>query len=90
MRLSDPNAGVLALAHGNWSQEHRLLPLLDWRSLAAPLEPDETFAMVSGEPDPETIAALAAAAEVGPYPTLRARGLLHAHPVFPLCFVISD
>ena len=76
MRLSDPTAGDLALPHGNWSQEHRLLPLVDWRSLAAPLEPDETFAMVPGEPDPETISALATVAEVGPYPTLGARGLL--------------
>src|SRR5207247_889663 len=76
VRLSDLDAGVLALPHGTWSEEHRLLPLGDWRALAAPLEPDETFAIVPGEPDPETIAALATGARKGAHPTLHARGLL--------------
>lgn len=53
------------------------LPLVDWRGLALPQLPDETFTLVPGDPgDPETLAAAAVTGSAGPYPALRADGLL--------------
>jgi hypothetical protein len=82
--LSSPEAG-LALPHGGlpatWVEAWpgaRLFALCDWRALAAPIEPDETHALVPGDPgDPEIVGAIAATAtEPGPYLTLFAGGLM--------------
>jgi hypothetical protein len=54
----------------------RLLPLADWRSLACPLLPDESFTLLPGDPgDPTTLAA-AASQPVGSYSALQADGLI--------------
>jgi hypothetical protein len=75
----------LVLPHGGWeptgpwsaSEAPRLLPLVDWRAVAYPTMPDETFAPVAGDPgDPDQLAAAARVMEKGPYPTLQAGGLL--------------
>jgi hypothetical protein len=75
----------LALPHGGWeptgpwppSAAPRLLALADWRALAYPTMPDETFALVAGDPgDPDRLAAAALVMEKGPYATLQAGGLL--------------
>lgn len=76
----------LALPHGDLPAENmaawgavapRLVPLLDWRSLAMPKEPDETFALVGGDPgDPSVLAAAATAVDRGPYVTLSAERLM--------------
>jgi hypothetical protein len=75
----------LALPHGGWeptgpwpaSTAPRLLPLADWRVVAYPTMPDETFAPIAGDPgDPDQLARAALAMEKGPYPTLKAGGLL--------------
>jgi hypothetical protein len=75
----------LALPHGGWeptgpwptSDAPRLLPLADWRAVAYPTMPDETFAPVAGDPgDPVQLARAALVMEKGPYPTLQAGGLL--------------
>lgn len=77
--------GELALPHGAWeptgpwpaSDAPRLLPLADWRAVAYPTMPDETFAPVAGDPgDPDQLARAALVMEKGPYPTLEAGGLL--------------
>lgn len=76
----------LALPHGGskaetWARLRegapRLLALADWRALVAPIEPDESFAMIEGDPgDPYAIAAAATALDRGPYPTLSGHGLM--------------
>jgi hypothetical protein len=54
----------------------QLHPLADWRALVWPSVPDETFRLVDGEAtDPHTLAANCAA-DVGPFPVLRADDLL--------------
>jgi hypothetical protein len=54
-----------------------LLPLADWRALACPELPDESFLTLRGDPgDPTVLAAAAALDALGPYPVLRASGLL--------------
>jgi hypothetical protein len=74
----------LALPHGGWeptgpwpaSAAPRLFPLADWRAIAYPTMPDETFAPVAGDPgDPDQLAATALVMEKGPYATLTADGL---------------
>jgi hypothetical protein len=70
-------AGLRSLARGR--PEPELLPLTDWRARAmpSPLEPDETFAVIPGDPaDPGTVGAAATVAATGPYPALRFDGLL--------------
>jgi hypothetical protein len=55
----------------------RLRPLADQRALVWPVWPDETLAVVPGEPDdPIAVAALTAAGYAGPQPALHAHGLL--------------
>jgi hypothetical protein len=52
-----------------------LLPLADWRACAIPALPDETFALIAGDPaDPARLAE--AALREGSYPALRAERLL--------------
>lgn len=54
-----------------------LLPLLDWRGLVIPAEPDETFSLLPGDPgDPRTVAAVASALDRGPYLSLSADRLM--------------
>lgn len=53
-----------------------LLPLADWRALAWPLPPDETFALMPLDPSqPGDVAAAATSCSI-PYPALRAGELL--------------
>jgi hypothetical protein len=76
----------LAFPDGDWRPAHSpllgappptLLPLVDWRALAAGREVDETFAIVPGNAaDPAIVAAIATAMDRGPYPTLSTHGLL--------------
>jgi hypothetical protein len=55
----------------------RPLPLADWRALACPLLPDESFLPLPGDPgDPGALAAAAVAHPSGPYPAVRAEGLM--------------
>jgi hypothetical protein len=59
--------------------EPQLLPLADWRARAvpSPFEPDETFAVLPGDPaEPSTLGAAAAVGSAGPYPALHSGGLL--------------
>jgi hypothetical protein len=54
-----------------------VLPLADWRSLACPELPDETLALLSGNPgDPAELAAAAISHGDGPYPALQTGGLM--------------
>jgi predicted nucleotidyltransferase len=54
-----------------------LLPLVDWRALAAPTLPDEAFRLIPGNPgDADDLGRAASAVLSGPYPALRADGLL--------------
>jgi hypothetical protein len=63
-------------ATGEGSEADRL-PLVDWRALACATAPDESLERVQGDPsDPSQIAAAAALHPEGPYPVLRADGLL--------------
>jgi hypothetical protein len=63
----------------------RIVPLADWRALALPEPPDEALAPLAGSPtDPSLLARAALAGNSGPYPALRADGLLvlasHRYP----------
>jgi predicted nucleotidyltransferase len=85
VRLEWSDRGPLALPDGGWAPARPtpwdepappLLPLVDWRALAMPSRPDETLALIDGDPgDPDTLAAAALALDQGPYPTLSASGL---------------
>ncbi len=69
-RARDPLRALLG-------REPELLPLADWRSLARPALPDESFAPVPGSPaDPAALGAAALAGRSGPYPALSEDGLL--------------
>ena len=83
VRLLMPAGGELALPHGDLPPHvfagggPTLLPLVDWRALAVPSEPDETFAMAGVDPgDPGALAAIATAVQRGPYLTLSAPQIL--------------
>jgi hypothetical protein len=74
----------VALPHGGWEPTEPwsapappLLPLADWRAIACPAMPDETFAPVAGDPgDPGQLTRAALLMEKGPYVTLPAERLL--------------
>jgi hypothetical protein len=69
-------AGQLILPHGV-EDPSGLLPLCDWRSLAHPALPDETFFVCPGEPsDPESLRAASATYDFGPLPVLRSGELM--------------
>lgn len=54
-----------------------LLPLADWRALVVPPPPDETFALVRGDPtSPAFVGALAGVGNAGTYPAIRSDGIL--------------
>ena len=92
VRLRLPVDGELALPHGGppagnvaalKGADPRLLPLLDWRALVLPAEPDETFVLAPGDPgDPVVLAAAATAIDCGPHLTLSAERLI-LHPMRP-------
>jgi hypothetical protein len=85
VRLASPDLETLALPHGGWEPSRptrwdqpapSLFPLTDWRALASPSLPDDTFALIDGDPgDPRTLAAAALALDRGPYPTIASGGL---------------
>jgi hypothetical protein len=54
-----------------------LLPLGDWRSLACPPHPDESFALLRiGADDPARLGAAAATQRTGPYPAFDGEGVV--------------
>jgi hypothetical protein len=62
---------------GGESTGDGLVPLADWRALVWSWIPDETLRPWAGSPaDPEVLATAGRAGSAGPYPALRARGLL--------------
>jgi hypothetical protein len=62
---------------GRDSDPGRLLPLCDWRAIVAPPQPEETFALLSGDPgDPRLLARVARASGRGCYLTLTTEGLM--------------
>jgi hypothetical protein len=66
-------------------REGRIVPLADWRALASPELPDEALApLTQGPADPGLLARAAMVGNSGPYPALRADGLLvlasHRYP----------
>jgi hypothetical protein len=74
------NAGItpVRLLAGDRA-DPQLLPLADWRARAvpAPFEPDESFAVMPGEPsEADALGAAAIAGSDGPYPALRSDDLL--------------
>jgi hypothetical protein len=79
---NDPAEPVLAA--GPWNPNPSLaggrapeiLPLADWRALACPLAPDDTFAPLTADPADPAAYTAAARVDDGPYPTLRADRLL--------------
>jgi hypothetical protein len=82
------DAEELILPDGEWRRTASLadgdvpdlLPLGDWRALALPLHPDESFAPLPDDPrDPEVLGIAAVTQPAGPYPALSADGLL----IFP-------
>jgi hypothetical protein len=79
VRLLAADDGRLALPHGGLPRavatgdetEPRLIPLVDWRALVIPRDPDETFALGAGDPgDPRAVRDAATASRRGRYPTL--------------------
>jgi hypothetical protein len=79
---NDPAEPVLA--GGAWKpnsalpggQAPDILPLADWRALACPLAPDDTFAPLTADPADPAAYIAAAGVNDGPYPTLLADRLL--------------
>jgi hypothetical protein len=85
VRLLGGRPDELILPGGGWTptgspaggEEPSLLPLADWRALALPLLPDESLAPLPDDPrEPRALGAAAAVSSAGPYPVLRADGLL--------------
>jgi hypothetical protein len=85
VRLAGADPSELVLAQGEWrrtamlaeGRELDLLPLCDWKSLACPYMPDESFAQLPGDPgDPALLGAATRSQPAGPYPALQARGLM--------------
>jgi nucleotidyltransferase-like protein len=86
VRLAGAGPEELVLPDGEWSPtnhawagrgEPHLLPLADWRGLASGGLPDESFALVPAYPgDPSVLGAAVRAARQGPFPVLRAEGLM--------------
>ncbi len=79
---NDPAEPVLA--GGAWKENPSLaggrapdvFPLADWRALACPLAPDDTFAPLTADPTDPAAYIAAAGVNDGPYPTLLADRLL--------------
>jgi hypothetical protein len=67
-----PNVGWQPARPTRWDEPApTLLPLADWRAVVSPWLPDDTFALIDGDPgDPGTVAEAALALGKGPYPTL--------------------
>jgi hypothetical protein len=73
VRLEGTDRSDLILPHG--AALSGLLPLCDWKALAFPWLPDDSFGLSDGDPgDPGAIAA--ATCGVGPYSALRADGVM--------------
>jgi hypothetical protein len=85
VRLVGADPAELILPDGGWNrtaslaggEAPTLIPLADWRALALPLLPDETLAPLPDDPrDPHVLGAAAGSQPTGPYPALRAHGLI--------------
>jgi hypothetical protein len=79
MQLVLPPAAVVGgpTSGGNQHERQRPLPLVDWRALAVPSLPDETLRPVPGNlSDPDDLGQAAKTGRGGPYPLLRADGIM--------------
>ncbi len=78
VRLVWDGPGELAIPDQDPSvAQETLLPLVDWRALAAPSLVDEAFALSAGDAgDPDVLGAAARGARTGAYPALSVDGLL--------------
>jgi hypothetical protein len=76
VRLTGGGPAELVLPEGGHEPSGRVLPLADWRGLASPSTPDDSFALLSADPREPAVLLAAASGRDGPYPTLRADGLM--------------
>ncbi len=81
VRLQGRDAGLVA-AGGGWQVDGPaaasvLQPLVDWRAVVCPTRPDETFAVIAGDPGNHALLADAArTSKARVYPTLLAGGVM--------------
>jgi hypothetical protein len=85
VRLAGADPATLVAAGGAWQptpllaegQVPSLVPLTDWRSMACAPPPDDSLGPLHDDPaDPAVLAAAAVTQPTGPYPALRAEGLM--------------
>jgi hypothetical protein len=85
VRLAGGDPPELILSTGRWrraraladGEDPDLLPLTDWRSVVWSMVPDESFALLTGDPaDPAALRAAAGSQEYGPYVALSTGGLM--------------
>lgn len=71
MNLRSPTAACRTQPWSRLLPSYGLLPLLDWRAIASPTPPDETFFLTPDDPgDPRVVATFAGAPKGCPYPAL--------------------
>jgi len=84
LRLAGDSSELVTLGHVRQAREHqRVLALADWRAVAAPELPDESFALWRGDPRDPAVLAEAVNRVAGPYPALRFEELMIL-PAVPL------
>jgi hypothetical protein len=84
VRVAGDTSCELILAEGGWKRSRWLgdggspaiLPLADWRSLAWPTVPDDSFAALEADPLDASVLRAAVTVSHGPYPTLLAGRVL--------------
>jgi hypothetical protein len=84
VKLAGGNPAELVPPGGAWKPtgplaceaDPLLLPLTDWRALACPLAPDDSFALIRADLREPAVLRAAASSREGPYPTWRADGVM--------------